>query len=205
MIEKRYIISDAAKMVEVESHVLRYWEDELGIVIPRNEMGHRYYTDFYIDLLRKVKELKDSGFQLKAIKLLIPSLMEGEDISVGHNPLTQSTETGNQLRTEGNSHINNQESDSAGSNKMQYFRQIMGDIVLEAVRKNNEEIKTVVEDNGRNVSDSVIKQVDYLLRIKEEREEERFKKMDEIIRNYQQSKKEAAMTREKGKKKRWGK
>ena len=40
MIEKRYIISDAAKMVEVESHVLRYWEDELGIVIPRNEMGN---------------------------------------------------------------------------------------------------------------------------------------------------------------------
>ena len=26
---KRYIISDAAKMVDVEAHVLRYWEDEL--------------------------------------------------------------------------------------------------------------------------------------------------------------------------------
>ena len=29
---KRYIISDAAKMVDVEAHVLRYWEDELELV-----------------------------------------------------------------------------------------------------------------------------------------------------------------------------
>ena len=39
---KRYIISDAAKMVDVEAHVLRYWEDELELPIARNEMGHRY-------------------------------------------------------------------------------------------------------------------------------------------------------------------
>ena len=36
--EKRYIISDASKMLNVESHVLRYWEEELEIKIPRNEM-----------------------------------------------------------------------------------------------------------------------------------------------------------------------
>ena len=41
--EKRYIISDASKMLGVESHVLRYWEEELNVSIPRNEMGHRYY------------------------------------------------------------------------------------------------------------------------------------------------------------------
>ena len=40
----RYMISDASSMVNVESHVLRYWEDELELNIPRNEMGHRYYT-----------------------------------------------------------------------------------------------------------------------------------------------------------------
>ena len=45
MSETRYIISDAAKMINVEPHVLRYWEEEQGMDIPRNEMGHRYYTD----------------------------------------------------------------------------------------------------------------------------------------------------------------
>ena len=34
----RYMISDAANIVHVESHVLRYWEDELELNIPRNEM-----------------------------------------------------------------------------------------------------------------------------------------------------------------------
>ena len=81
----------------------------------------------------------------------------------------------------------------------------LGEIVLEAVKKNNDEIKNAINDNGLNVSETVIKQVDYLLRIKEEQEEERFKKLDEVIRNYQTAKKEVAMATEKSKKKRWGK
>ena len=40
------LISDAAKKVQVESHVLRYWEEELKLPIKRNEMGHRYYPFF---------------------------------------------------------------------------------------------------------------------------------------------------------------
>ena len=79
--EKRYFISDASKMVDVESHVLRYWEEELLIDIPRNEMGHRYYTDFHIKLLKNIKELKEQGFQLKAIKMLLPELMEGKEVT----------------------------------------------------------------------------------------------------------------------------
>jgi len=72
--EKRYMISDAARKVDVEPHVLRYWEDEIGIEIPRNEMGHRYYRKEDITLLRSVRDLKEKGFQLKAIKLLLPDL-----------------------------------------------------------------------------------------------------------------------------------
>ena len=32
MAEARYLISDAAKKVDVESHVLRYWEEELELI-----------------------------------------------------------------------------------------------------------------------------------------------------------------------------
>ena len=39
MAEARYLISDAAKKVDVESHVLRYWEEELELNIPRNARG----------------------------------------------------------------------------------------------------------------------------------------------------------------------
>ena len=68
MAEIHYLISDASKKVDVESHVLRYWEEELELEIPRNEMGHRYYTEFHIRLFRQIKELKEKGYQLKAIK-----------------------------------------------------------------------------------------------------------------------------------------
>lgn len=75
MDEIRYLISDASKKVDVETHVLRYWEEELGISIPRNEMGHRYYTEFHIQLFCQVKKLKDKGYQLKAIKNALQQVM----------------------------------------------------------------------------------------------------------------------------------
>ena len=68
MAEIHYLISDASKQVDVEAHVLRYWEEELELPIPRNELGHRYYTEFHIRLFRQVKALKEKGYQLKAIK-----------------------------------------------------------------------------------------------------------------------------------------
>ena len=78
MDEVRYLISDASKKVDVETHVLRYWEEELGISIPRNELGHRYYTEFHIRLFCQVKELKDKGYQLKAIKNALQQVMGPE-------------------------------------------------------------------------------------------------------------------------------
>ena len=75
MNEIRYLISDASKKVDVETHVLRYWEEELGLSIPRNEMGHRYYTEFHIRLFCQIKKLKDRGYQIKAIKNALQQVM----------------------------------------------------------------------------------------------------------------------------------
>jgi len=36
MDEVHYLISDASRKVDVEAHVLRYWEEELELDIPRN-------------------------------------------------------------------------------------------------------------------------------------------------------------------------
>ena len=66
-----YYISEAARKVQVESHVLRYWEEELELPIMRNEMGHRYYTEQDIKQLQEIKQLKEQGLQLKAIRTLL--------------------------------------------------------------------------------------------------------------------------------------
>lgn len=77
--EIRYMISEAAKQVHVESHVLRYWEEELNLTISRTEMGHRYYTEDDIQLFRCIKKLKNEGMLLKDLKPLIPKLKETRD------------------------------------------------------------------------------------------------------------------------------
>ena len=64
----RYMISDASSMVNVESHVLRYWEDELELNIPRNEMGHRYYTQENIKRISIYQRIKREGLSAQSHK-----------------------------------------------------------------------------------------------------------------------------------------
>lgn len=74
MDEKLYFISEVSKMVGVEPHVLRYWEEELELVIQRNMQGKRCYTERDVERLCRIKYWKDKGMQLKAVK----EVMEGE-------------------------------------------------------------------------------------------------------------------------------
>ena len=259
MKERRYIISDASKLIEVESHVLRYWEEELGIDIPRNEMGHRYYTDYYIELFKRVKELKDGGFQLKAIKMLIPELTNmntrgnegieglreelfnrltdygeaavddsgdnafanngGNDIdnnaTVNDNNKTDNSTLSNVKDKTDNSTLsnvkdkeeiyNNEEhkselvttdnesqgniSERTNNGKLEQFQSIISEVVSNALKENTGMLGKEVSEI---VSDNVIKEMDYLMHIREKQEEERFKKLDETIRSCQIHRKESA-------------
>lgn len=199
--EKRYFISDASKMVDVESHVLRYWEEELLIDIPRNEMGHRYYTDFHIKLLKSIKELKEQGFQLKAIKMLLPELMNGGEITsekIAKMKEEMINHVDNLPTRPVTDLVNNTETGMEGTgqhSKMEQFQIIIGNIVANALKENNDALGKDVSDR---VSDSVLKEMDYLMRLRDEHEEDRFKRLDETIRNFQVSRKEVAVTDEKG-------
>ena len=183
---KRYMISDAAKLIEVESHVLRYWEEELDIHIPRNEMGHRYYTDYYIQAFRKIKELKEQGFLLKAIKIALPEIMDGSS----YNALSVLPE-GSEIRVA-----------PPKDDKIEQFQRILGNVVTEALRANNNRTS---EEISKTTSEMVIKEMDYLMRLKEEREEERFKKFDELVRGTQKNNKDNAEKKARKKKGFFGK
>lgn len=199
--DRRYIISETSARTGLESHVLRYWEDELGLNIPRNELGHRYYTEEHIKLFRKIKELKEKGYQLKAIK----SELEGKsELNLSLDDVKQETPTDT---AEAVSITETQTAEAAVScvtstavsapiqgepahvDKLEQFRAIIGGIVTESLRENNIVLK---DDISHSVSEKVIKEMDYLLRLKEESEDERFKKLDEAIRSCQRSSREAA-------------
>lgn len=77
--EVHYMISEAAKRVGVEAHVLRYWEEELDLPIGRTEMGHRYYTEDDIRLFHCIKDLKEQSMQLRELKTVIPELKKARE------------------------------------------------------------------------------------------------------------------------------
>lgn len=78
MDEREYSVSEAVQLSGVPSHVLRYWEEELQLEIRRTSQGHRVYTDADLALFARVKELKDKGIQLKAIRMLLGNEARGE-------------------------------------------------------------------------------------------------------------------------------
>ncbi|NLK28303.1 MAG: transcriptional regulator, partial [Clostridiales bacterium] len=73
--------------------------------------------------------------------------------------------------------------------KMEQFKSIMNDIILSALKENNAEL---TEEIGANVTEGVIKEMKFLLRLQEEKQEERFRKLDTTIRDYQKSRMLAA-------------
>lgn len=298
MAEVHYLISDASKQVDVESHVLRYWEDELDLEIPRNDMGHRYYTEYHIRLFRQIKELKEKGYQLKAIKNVLnkmagameeititedymeedmkaawnegpvreragkagareektssgqtgevlrerlkeaairkfpetgktdpPKLKRGEKPESQSTPGEQDSEqreravkagaqgNGNAPKTESKTlptpaqanprsqemAARKPENTELNAEKMARFQSVMNHVIGRAMDANMDRLAREVSDTvSEDVTDKVMKEVEYLMRVSDEKEEERFKQLDETIRAYQRQGKgraEAAATK----------
>ncbi len=189
----RYLISEAARQTGVEAHVLRYWEEELELEIPRNELGHRYYTEEHIEIFNHIKEMKAEGYQLKAIKESLAQAAAARRARLAQNNalgedsmdtvLTkQDEELAAQVRKE----------------RIVEFESIVYDIVTEALRNNNERLGREVSDR---VGDKVVKEMNYLMRENEEQMEEHFRKLDDALTRRRKklkpvkAEKEAAVTK----------
>ncbi|MDD6183227.1 MAG: MerR family transcriptional regulator [Lachnospiraceae bacterium] len=181
MEKERYIISDAAQMIHVESHVLRYWEEELDLKVPRNELGHRYYTKENMEQFQKIKDLKEKGYQLKAIKMLIH----------GEAPLDIPNEEEKNVKKEvanvpQKMNTGIKVSQLGPEEKMEQFQRLMTGIVKQAIEENNQALGISV---GEQVGEQVLKEMNYLMREQEELAEEHYRKLDEAIRQHYKSKK----------------
>lgn len=210
MEDVRYMISETSKKIGVESHTLRYWEGELSLPIDRNEMDHRYYKDSDIELLKTIKQLKEQGFQLKAIKMLLPNLKKLETLD-NQTMVRLKDELNREVTTmckdinvsqvdqvEGTSLIAEkdkmevkQELDTSTHDKMTQFKVIMNQIIMSALKDNNIVLSS---DISNNVTENVSKEMNFLMRLQEEKEEERFRKFDATLRDYQRSRMHAAAT-----------
>lgn len=167
--EQHLIISDIAARTGIEAHVLRYWEKELQLDIPRNELGHRYYLESHVDLFLKIHELKEAGYQLKAIKNVIEE--PHFDTQIVPMPVNDAAASATVTTP-----------DEIPNEKLEQFSQILKNILQSALQEREEE---TFERMISGISDKVIKQMDYLFRLQDELENERYKRLDESIRDCQ--------------------
>lgn len=182
--KKTYLISDASRKVKVESHVLRYWEDELKLPVKRNELGHRYYTEEDITEFQEIKKLKEQGLQLKAIRMILKNgkLTRLPDVSGLTMQELQWMEEGKMIPTVQKKSLTEQETDE----KVKRLEYLMKKLISEAVEESNEKFY-------EELSETFTKELDYQFRMQEEREEQReskrllkeeehYKQLDELIR-----------------------
>lgn len=196
MEETRYMISDAAKKVDVETHVLRYWEEELQLPISRTELGHRYYTEEDIHVFQSIRELKERGFQLKAIKVLLPQLQKRESRGTDHiisleERMMHYSAPEEEAGEEPQADMIAVDRD----NRLCQFETIVGNVFRQILKENNMELE------GR-LTGGIVREMDLLMRVREEREEERYRRLDEVIRSHQKRRPFVAATEERAEKKR---
>ncbi|MDL2301588.1 helix-turn-helix domain-containing protein [Lachnospiraceae bacterium OttesenSCG-928-D06] len=200
------LISDAAKEIHVESHVLRYWEEELHLPIKRNELGHRYYTREDVERFQQIKSMKERGLQLKAIKMILKDgkldvLVPEEEkkietISGGRQTEMQAEkqdemainiiESRSLKETEHTSRLVKEANQETKEEKARRLQWLLQQLIKETLQENNKEL-------CREIKESVVKEMDYQFRVQEEREEERekaiiqrneeyYRRMDELLR-----------------------
>ena len=195
MDEIHYLISDASKKVDVEAHVLWYWEEELDLDIPRNEMGHRYYTDLHIRLFRQIKNLKEKGYQLKAIKHALTQVLEKEGrMELSDEILERDMDAAlKEFREEdkpaGLAEVKEGASALSMEEKMAQFQQIMNLIIGRALEVNNEKLS---QDISALVNEKMGRELEYLLKDSDQKAEERFRQLDETLRAVQKESQDEA-------------
>lgn len=179
--EKQYKISEMTKLVNVEAHVLRYWEEELQLPIKRNDLGHRYYTEDDKELFLKVKQLKEKGIQLKGIRNMLDIPQEE---GVIHMSLPQVMEKPSL------SFSDNKEE------KSYRLQMLLKGLIQEAVEESNEKL-------AEDIKECLVKELDYQFRVASEEEEqhrkaymkqqeEYFQRLDEMIQGSRHMKKKRA-------------
>ena len=189
------LISDAAKEVKVESHVLRYWEDELHLPIKRNELGHRYYTEEDVERFKQIKGMKERGLQLKAIKMILKDgkldVLSTEGLRAGSVEVPQGDHTAEEKPELAIDIIPNKNAQpevmrETREEKSRRLQWLLQQLIRQTLQENNNEL-------CREIRESVVKELDYQFRMQEEREEARdrmlaerdeayFKRMDELLR-----------------------
>ena len=201
--EGMYTIKEAAKKVHVEAHALRYWEEELGLSISRNDQGYRQYSEEDMELLERIRQWKEKGMQLKAIRLMLSengrlsvpqeivreaqSMLEKGDAGAAaaqqeHAQCAFTSDNSDTLHSQhalptgGADTVENILLDERSSKaaKLQY---LLENLVSRAVQESNETVLKELDYRFRQMEENAQEREQKRM----EREEEHYRKLDELL------------------------
>jgi len=190
MKKELYIISDAAKKVHVETHVLRHWEEELELNILRNDMGHRLYTKEDIQIFLNIRTLKEQGFQLKSIKMLMPEIKNKKENELTSLFLLRDklNSRAEELAVISESSIN---TSISKDEKLEIFEKFLTNIFEKCLKNERAQLARNI---STNVCDDISEELNTLLDNHLEKQELHFKELDALLRSHQKALKETAVT-----------
>ncbi|MCD7739288.1 MAG: MerR family transcriptional regulator [Lachnospiraceae bacterium] len=197
--EGQYSVKEMTQKLGIEAHILRYWEKELELDIPRDSQGRRIYGEDEARTLELVSTYKKEGKPLRMIKSLIrqsgkeeetvreperkiliyrPEKEEaqekgtfGKEAADKKAPCKKSTDLDLLDKEASDSEfLNTGNTENTNRTKTIRLQELLRQMVAEAVRESSE--ASILE-----MKDSILKELDYQFRLQGEREEELWEKL----------------------------
>ncbi len=71
ILKDRYSITELSEALNITDHALRFYEKEFGLKIPKDNRGRRFYTPQLANVMYQIKDMRDQGLELKAIRKIL--------------------------------------------------------------------------------------------------------------------------------------
>ena len=191
--EVHYLISEASKRTQVAISILQYWEQTLGLPSGHTEGKHRFYTEEDIQLFCCIKELLEQGIRMEDLKAVLPDLLHTKEKLVAAEKAKALSNTGSSADTVNTDKVL---PDTAGNDPCVSSPDLMEQLskqlslhVKELLLSNNEVLQEAL---CQMITGQVAKDMKLLLQAQERQEEERFQRLDTLIRQQQAYRREVS-------------
>ncbi len=163
VLKDRYSITELSESLNITDHALRFYEKEFGLKIPKDSRGRRFYTTELANVMYQIKDMRDQGLELKAIR----KIFEDENIISEANTFsvfTSEPAKGEQLPAlmgSSPAHLNSSElaviMDAINTMKEQVYSNISTELmstkdhISKEIQKSKLELGACVENSSRKL------------------------------------------------------
>ncbi len=164
ILKDRYSITELSEALNITDHALRFYEKEFGLKIPKDNRGRRFYTPQLANVMYQIKDMRDQGLELKAIRKILEdqNIIQESAVPIPFNPAIPISE-GNlpaviaaQVSQMGSKELS-VIMDALNSMKEQFFENISSELsstkeqITKEIQKSKLELGACVENSSRKL------------------------------------------------------